>query len=155
MPRRRWAVRPAAAQHRQGVVERLVSAKVVAQHGIAAHFRLLGVEDLPGQCQKWCFTAGFIVGQQFVREVVGVAQPEVQLLKPDLSTHYSYGPGQTRICCLGAVHCLARPVEEEQDAHCVLLPACDWSIGVCVLYLIHLVRVWPPDHSRAPFCFNL
>ncbi len=54
------------AEHRQSVVQWLVCAEMVAKHGVPAHFRLFGVQDLCCQFEKSRLATCLIIVEQFI-----------------------------------------------------------------------------------------
>lgn len=87
----------------------------------------------------WCST---------ISEVVGVAHPEVQFLKTHLSADDSHGRFQSGGGSLDVGHRLAGPVDEQQEPHGILIPACHPLCGFWIgQSLIHGPKVSP--RSRA------
>ncbi|MFF3129739.1 hypothetical protein ACFVRD_48030 [Streptomyces sp. NPDC057908] len=63
------------------------------------------------------------VGKQLIGQVVGVPQPEVQLLQPYLCPYHPYRSRKVGISQVHGIGLLARPVNQQQQTHRVLLSA--------------------------------
>lgn len=140
-----------SAQYRQGLIERLVGTKEIAEHLVRADLGLVALQDLASQIEVISVAVTLEARDQFFGEVVRVPKPEIELLKQDLRAQDRHGIWR----CLGRSRIGDRfggCVNEQQKANRILVDAGRAPFRY-LLKVRHDLRLAPPRSPvRGKFC---